>query len=308
MIEIYYLEIDVERHWTWHAMLFELINYYKKNYDVNLIYKTGGGFLYAERFETYLSDCEILIYDVEKDILKGILFCECRRESFDIFAKRNNPNDLMLMTHQYGLFSNKEAWPPHNFKKCGTVYYPLVPYIDHNYYYTLRKFRGNQNLIDQMFCLFSTNRHDPHQLREMGLVSPSQGPLDINKYLKMAIEYKIGLSIAGIGEVCHRDFEYMAIGLPMLRIEYLNNTLMPPLIPNYHYISIDRAKYNLPYDARLDREGGPQYIQAYVERFFEVKDDSNFLNFIAENAKKYFEEYCSPQNRLKHILNLLNNN
>jgi hypothetical protein len=179
-----------------------------------------------------------------------------------------------------------------------------MPYIDYNYYYTVRKFRGYDNLIDKMFCLFTTNRHDPHPMREMGLVSPSPGLLSIEDYLSLAIKHKMGLSVHGVAEVCHRDFEYLGIGLPMIRLEYMNDTLQPPLIPNYHYISVDRSQF--PYDGNADRVGGPEYVEAYKNRFYEVKDDIEFLEFISTNAKDYFDKYCSPLNRTRHMLNLLN--
>ena len=55
----------------------------------------------------------------------------------------------------------------------------------------------------------------------------------------------------------------------------------------------------------MDVQGGDAYVQAYKERFLEVKDDTEFLKFIAENAHDYYTKYCSPQNRLSHLLNLL---
>jgi hypothetical protein len=138
--------------------------------------------------------------------------------------------------------------------------------------------------------------------------TPVGGP---EKYFDDVINYKVGLSVAGRGELCYRDIEYMAVGLPMLRLEYITQT-NPPLIPNYHYIAIDRAKYNLPgspnsveWGAHLDREGGEIYVQAYKERFLEVKNDYKFLDFISNNAREYYNQYCSSSNRLSHLLKLL---
>ena len=70
-----------------------------------------------------------------------------------------------------------------------------------------------------------------------------------NTYFEDLIKYKIGLSIAGRGELCYRDIEYMALGIPMIRFNYLSE-LNPNLIPNYHYISINR-----PDDLIIDRLG-----------------------------------------------------
>ena len=54
-----------------------------------------------------------------------------------------------------------------------------------------------------------------------------------------------------------------------------------------------------------DRIGGEAYIEAYKKRFFEVKDDKEFLDFIIKNAREYYINYCSPQNRINHIVNRL---
>lgn len=306
MLEVYFLEI--EKHWNWHWMLIELIEHLQQNYEVKLFHKKGasGERIVIEKFNNYLiPDCEMLIYDTEKDQLTGIMFSEWRTGMVDIFMERDNPNDVLLLTHLHGTFQ-PTVNPLHliKFQLKSTVYYPYIPYINYDYFYTLRKFRGYDNLIDKMFCLFTTNRHDPHPMREMGLVSTSPGLLSMQDYCLEGIKYKVGLSIHGLAEICHRDIEYMAIGLPMLRLEYMNN-LNPKLIPNYHYISIPRGN-EFPMDGHADRIGGEKYIEAYKNRFYEVKDDLEFLEFISKNAREYYVNYCSPQNRMQHLLSLIN--
>lgn len=307
MLEIYFLEI--EKHWNWHWNIIDLIMHLQKNCEVKLIHKEGksGERIKIERFDDYLiPDCELVIYDTEKDKLTAISFSEWRTGLMDIFIKRDNPNDLLLLTHLHGSFQpNVDPSTIYKFKIKPTVYYPYIPYIDYDYFYTLRKFRGNDNLIDKMFCLFTTNRHDPHKMREMGLVGESPGLLSMQDYCFEGIKYKVGLSIHGLAEMCHRDIEYLAIGLPMLRLEYMSE-LYPKLIPNYHYISVDRTGF--PIDGHADRIGGDVYIEAYQKRFYEVKDDFEFLEFISNNAREYYVNYCSPQNRLEHLINMLNLN
>lgn len=304
MLEVYFLEI--EKHWNWHYMLIELIMHLEKNYDVKLIHKRAvdGERVYIDRFEYLIPDCEMLIYDTEKDILTGIMFSEWKTGMLDIFIQRDNPNDILLLTHLHGCFQpGVDPSLYHKFQIKPTVYYPYIPYINHDYFYSIRQFRGYDNLIDKMFCLFTTNRHDPHKMRELGLVSESPGLLSMQDYLFEAIKHKVGLSIHGLAEVCHRDIEYLAIGLPMLRLEYMNE-LYPKLIPNYHYISVDRTGF--PIDGHADRIGGDEYIEAYRKRFYEVKDDYQFLEFISKNAREYYVNYCSPTNRLNHIIEQLN--
>jgi len=118
-------------------------------------------------------------------------------------------------------------------------------------------------------------------------------------YFNDLINYKIGLSVAGRGELCYRDIEYMALGIPFLRFQY-NSELSPNLIPNFHYISIDR-----PEDLIKDRLGNIQHAKMIEDRFLEVKDDKDFLDFISKNAREYYTTYLNRGNNVKHTLNLL---
>jgi hypothetical protein len=92
----------------------------------------------------------------------------------------------------------------------------------------------------------------------------------------------------------------MGLGIPMLRFNYISE-LNPKLIPNFHYIAIDR-----PDDLLIDRLGNETHAKLLEERFLEVKDDKEFLDFISKNAREYYNNYLSKYNRVKHTLNLLN--
>ena len=127
--------------------------------------------------------------------------------------------------------------------------------------------------------------------------TPIGGP---NSYFEDLINYKVGLSIAGRGELCYRDIEYMALGIPMLRFNYITE-LNPNLIPNYHYVALDR-----PYNLAIDRLGNREHAELLEQRFLEVKEDKEFLTFISKNAREFYERYLSRQNRVKHTLSLLN--
>lgn len=119
-------------------------------------------------------------------------------------------------------------------------------------------------------------------------------------YFEELITHKIGLSIAGRGELCYRDIEYMALGIPFIRFEYITE-LNPKLIPNYHYISVDR-----PSDLYYDRLGNKEHAQLLEAKFYEVKDNPDYLLYIAKNARDYYEKYLMRGNNIKHTLELLN--
>jgi hypothetical protein len=287
---------------VWFDLFVEMAVELKEKYSAKITHKADGH-LYIEKFNYNLPDCEIIIYDEENDILKAISWSETRSGLLDVFNNRSNKDDIFIVTQFHGWFPKDfdRSSLPYTLK--ASTYYPFYSKTNYDFYYHLRKFRGYDNLIDKLFCLETTGRDDVPRLRDIGLCSESPGTLSIDNYLELAIKHKIGLSIHGVSEVCHREFDYMAIGLPNLRLEYMTQ-LDAPLIPNYHYISIPRDGF--PWDGRLNREGGDQYVEAYKQRFLEVKDDIDFLEFVSKNAHDYYLEYCSPHNKLKHILGLLN--
>jgi hypothetical protein len=125
---------------------------------------------------------------------------------------------------------------------------------------------------------------------------PIGGP---TTYFNDLINYKVGLSIAGRGEFCYRDIEYMGLGIPFIRFNYISQ-LNPNLIPNFHYISVDR-----PEELLIDRLGNETHAKMIERRFLEVKDNKDFLEYISTNSRKYYETYLTRISRVDHTLNLL---
>jgi len=119
-------------------------------------------------------------------------------------------------------------------------------------------------------------------------------------YLKELTEYKVSLSLPGGTEICNRDIESFAIGVPVLRpslsVNYPN-----PLIPNYHYVSFFH-----PCD--YTSMGTPKYIdytsfQKNLEYTWDlIKDNKEYLNFISKNARNWFLRNCSINGNIDLIL------
>lgn len=122
---------------------------------------------------------------------------------------------------------------------------------------------------------------------------------DFNSYSDKLLNYKVALSIAGRAEFCYRDIENFAMGIPIMRFEYLNKMSIP-LIPNYHYISIERPK-----DLFYDRMGTKIHAEMIETKFNEIKNDSEFLKFISNNSRKYYEDNLSPNNSISNTFYLL---
>jgi hypothetical protein len=125
-------------------------------------------------------------------------------------------------------------------------------------------------------------------------------------YFRDVIQYKVGLSVSGRGEFCYRDIEYMAIGIPILRFEY-RSEMYHKLIPDYHYISIPYPE-DMPLDNGLptDRLGMRRHAQMIENKFLEVCNNIEYLKYISENAKNYYDNYLTLKNSIDLTLNILN--
>ena len=122
-------------------------------------------------------------------------------------------------------------------------------------------------------------------------------------YVNELIKFKLGLSVAGRGEMCYRDIEYMGLGVPFIRFEYTTE-FFEPLIPNVHYISVDRPDDLFDW-MKLDRLGEKHHSELITKRYLEVKDDDEFLNFISKNAKEYYNKYLSPSSSVDFTIKML---
>lgn len=291
MIKVYHTYNNTKHH---DVILHDLELYLKDKYNAELIISNNEIELFNSSIT--VSDCSLLIEDTENDTFKGITFADSPYRFLPFFQNRNNPNDILLIS-QYNEEETKSINYQCKLKK--SIYVASSPTIDLDYFYNKRQeikeykdkfyFRGNIGGIGRSaITILETSPY-------------FEGGHNINavNYFNETINYKIGLCIPGVGEFCYRDIEYMGMGIPMMKFQYINE-LYHPLIPNYHYISIDRIS-----DFVSERNGKEEHVNAYINRFLEVKDDKEFLNFISTNARKYYEEYLHPNVRLNQIINLL---
>jgi len=132
-------------------------------------------------------------------------------------------------------------------------------------------------------------------------------PIPFDNYIQEAINFKMVLSFGGgggfvgakCGDICFRDIEMFGLGIPLIRPIYTIE-FSPPLIPDYHYISVDAE-----FDKDFKYLNHEKLSQNITEKYFEKIDDYNFLNFISENARKWYLENISPTNITINLIKLL---
>ena len=119
--------------------------------------------------------------------------------------------------------------------------------------------------------------------------------LPVTKYFEDLTDNKICLSLNGAGEICNRDIEILAsksvLLRPTLKLEFHNK-----LIPNFHYISFE---YN-----------SDPYIQSKIilDRYNEIKNDMELLNFISENGYKWYLENGNVDSNVKILKEIIDIN
>ena len=222
--------------------------------------------------------------------------------SYGTLGERNNPKLKKVLISQFIDYKIK-GHKNENFYKYSPWIYFQSNLTDLEQYY--KKRLDKTEFIDKL-CFWGTTSERPilEHFDKSLLVGPNYIG-DSNKYFDNLINYSVALSIAGVGELCYRDIECMALGVPLIRFEY-QTKLYEPLIPNYHYISI-------PYDTTLpthngvhtDRLGNGNHSKQIEDRFREVILDKEFLNFISKNSRKYYEDNLSPSSRINKTLEIL---
>jgi hypothetical protein len=115
------------------------------------------------------------------------------------------------------------------------------------------------------------------------------------EFIDMLAKDSIMIDINGASEISHRTFDAFGLGAalirPKLTIKYHNE-----LIPDYHYAA-------LKCDDLGDWDG---VIDAYFERFEDLKKDPELVQFLAANGRKWYEENATVKAHASLLKQLIN--
>jgi len=256
-----------------------------------------------KRIHDYLElmECEYVIEDLDSGDFWILSVAE--QMTGCILLEQSNPHLKKVLYSQY--IPDQIV---HHTGKNANKYLPWIFFqqdvVDLEKYYEERKEKNN--LIPKLFFKGNTEYRPIVNFIDKEILSETN-KIENKNYFDYLSDHEICLSIGGVanGDLCYRDIECMAIGVPILRFDFVT-TLNPALIPNYHYISIP-IQLDLPKkrDVLKDRLGNETHAKLIENRFNEVINNKNYLNFISTNAREYYENYLSKKNRIKHTLNLL---
>lgn len=127
--------------------------------------------------------------------------------------------------------------------------------------------------------------------------------LDANSYFEILNRSIVSLSLNGAGEICNRDIELFGLGIAVIRPQLVTK-FHNELIENYHYISIptndiDKTNINEYYRELSDR---------IIHRYEQVKKDIDYVKFVGENARRWYEENGTVSANVKILTEILDIN
>lgn len=248
----------------------------------------------------HLLECEYVIENIENGEFYILSVSDIVSQA--MLVEQNNPKLKKVLISQFVDYELKHHLGD-NISKYSPWIYFQQDLTDLEDFYEKRK---SLNKYIEKLCFWG--RTDIRPILDFFDSKILEGPNylgDSSKYFTNLICYEVALSVAGIGELCYRDIECFALGIPILRFEY-QSSLFQPLIPNYHYISVDYDE-TIPYhnDRRTDRLGNQSHAKKLEKRFMEVIKDKEFLNFVSNNARDYYLNNLVSPNRVKNTLQIL---
>jgi hypothetical protein len=260
-----------------------------------------------------LSDVDCVIENLETFDIKVLSFTEYFN-SYICHTIKSEYCSKALLTHfnWHNLYywMNRENAVNQMYKVKPWIFLPFLEF-DSNKYRIIRD--TTETLTDKLFWLGSGSGeyrkmieivHDKGFLQPL-LSVPHEMYLNKLATSKVALGYYTDLSRYNTpydhpGEFCYRDIEYAMIGVPFIRIEF-KDTLHNPLIPNKHYISIPREHAYVAYEKFGDEGVADLYIQKYEE----IKEDYNLLNYISKNLRDWSDNNVLYGNAEKLTYELL---
>jgi len=109
---------------------------------------------------------------------------------------------------------------------------------------------------------------------------PMMETVDMKTFMTELTESYLALATPGTGNFCHRELECFGLGVPVL-MPRLINVYYDPLIPDYHYVSVD---------CNWEKDSDEFISQAIRRRYHEVIDNMDILKKVSKNAKAWHEK------------------
>lgn len=180
-------------------------------------------------------------------------------------------------------------------------------------YESIQEYRSQINLDNRLYWRGSIykdpNRIEFNRRKSIEILSTIMGndlyygnfPIQFDHYIKEAINFKLALcfGVGGgytCGDFCFRDMDFYGIGIPTIRPKFAAETANP-LIPNFHYISLD-----CEFDETYRYKNPDKLAESIKLKYYQVIKDTEFLNYISKNAHQWYVNNLGSTNITNIIL------
>jgi len=277
------------------------IDSHKNRYPIKLLYDEDNT---GVSHSTLMLECEMILENSNTKELKILSVSDYFTDS-SLGLFNNEVAQKYISKVLLSQFNRQSIINHCHNKSIDAIYSPWI-YFPSNLYDLNELYNKRQKisqLVDKFYFRGSGLEHRPMIKFFNKELFAGGGPIgNFENYANEAIQYKIGFSCAGSAQFCYRDIEYMAMGIPILRFEYTNE-MNPPLIPNFHYIAVQP-----PMEHTAELNTTEEHSRLIEQKFLQVKDDIDFLQSIANNARQYYLNHIHGLNGVKHTLQLLDVN
>jgi hypothetical protein len=115
-----------------------------------------------------------------------------------------------------------------------------------------------------------------------------------DEYFEDLTTHRIALGLPGAAETCNRDVEILGLGNVLLR-KKITAKYHNELIPDYHYAAVEYEDIqNEPSDIYWKT-----LADRYLEKFEQIKNDDEYLNFLAKNGRDWYAENAKIDSAIK---------
>ena len=275
-----------------------------KNYDVEWLDLDGNDkFVYKNGGDVVINQGSITIFEFEDGTFKTYDFGDAPTLTLQLSKSRNF---IGAAIGQY----NKKLWDEtildinlRSKVKAG-IYPESFWQFGVNNYNDVQAFRDSIKLDSRLFwrgSIYENPAQPEYKCRESIKILSSilnhdfyfgYGQLPFDSYMAESMNFKLALcyGVGGgyiCGDHCLRDIELYGIGIPTIRPIYAVENFSK-LIPNEHYIAVD-----LPFDNKFRYEIAQTCAEKVAARYKEVILDSDYLKYVANNARKWYIENIS---------------
>ena len=287
---------------------YKVFNRLHVDFEFNHVIKRGGCLFVIQNNDTkqffvidftdmfYVNGCGIKSDGrnyklIQHPLLIGILKCQYRAGKYGKHEDKVSP-----WTYQ--------ATKNHVFSEIRHAIVDIKPRIDKIYFKGRLSVRGRSLIVPKLANMGILNKDFISSKNGI----EDNGPGDYNSYLKDMKAYKIALSLPGRGFFCLREIEAFGVGIPVL-MPIQRNSFYNDIVPNKHYIAVDGYFNNMPMWVDFETIGFREFVAYKKEasnlcdnikkRFDDVIYDEDFLQYISDNAMKWFEENIEYPNKAK---------